>query len=159
MPRSGCYTAALPDGPIPQTAFLSRISRRQRVFLTRTAVLERMSGPLCEAVLEPSGPAVTLAELARSNMLLVPLDRHGGWYLQLSEERGSSAPGASALTAAELRLLPLLSTHLSMPEIAGELFLSRNTIKSQAISIYRKLGAASRSQAVTRSRELGLLEG
>ena len=55
--------------------------------------------------------------------------------------------------------LPLLSTHLSLPEIAGELFLSRNTIKTEANSIYRKLGAASRSQAVTRSRELGLLEG
>jgi LuxR family maltose regulon positive regulatory protein len=40
-----------------------------------------------------------------------------------------------------------------------ELFLSRNTIKSQAISIYHKLGASSRSQAVARSRELGLLEG
>ena len=53
----------------------------------------------------------------------------------------------------------MLSTHLSMPEIAGELFLSRNTIKSQAISIYRKLGATSRSQAVARSRELGMLEG
>ena len=78
---------------------------------------------------------------------------------RLSQDRGSGAAGASALTAAELRLLPLLSTHLSFPEIAGELFLSRNTIKSQAISIYRKLGAASRSQAVTRSRELGLLEG
>ena len=78
---------------------------------------------------------------------------------RLAKERGSSASGASALTAAELRLLPLLSTHLSMPEIAGELFLSRNTIKSQAISIYRKLGAVSRNQAVTRSRELGLLEG
>jgi LuxR family transcriptional regulator, maltose regulon positive regulatory protein len=39
------------------------------------------------------------------------------------------------------------------------LSLSPNTIKSQAISIYRKLAAASRSQAVTRSRELGLLEG
>ena len=78
---------------------------------------------------------------------------------RLSKERGSSAPGASALTAAELRLLPLLSTHLSFPEIAEELFLSRNTIKSQAISIYRKLGASSRSQAVARSRELGLLEG
>jgi LuxR family transcriptional regulator, maltose regulon positive regulatory protein len=63
---------------------------------------------------------------------------------------------ASALTGAELRLLPLLSTHLSFPEIAGELFLSRNTIKSQAYSIYRKLGASSRSQAVARSRELGL---
>ncbi len=78
---------------------------------------------------------------------------------RLAEERGSSAPGASALTAAELRLLPMLSTHLSFPQIAGELFLSRNTIKSQAVSIYRKLGAFSRSQAVARSRELGLLEG
>ena len=77
----------------------------------------------------------------------------------LATERGSTASGASALTAAELRLLPMLSTHLSMPEIAGELFLSRNTIKSQAISIYRKLGATSRSQAVARSRELGMLEG
>ena len=78
---------------------------------------------------------------------------------QLSRERGSSVPGASALTAAELRLLPLLSTHLSFPEIAAEMFLSPNTIKSQAISIYHKLGASSRSQAVIQSRELGLLEG
>jgi LuxR family transcriptional regulator, maltose regulon positive regulatory protein len=83
----------------------------------------------------------------------------GALRARLSEERGSSAPAASALTAAELRLLPLLSTHLSFPEIAEEMFLSRNTIKSQAVSIYRKLGAFSRSQAVTRSRELGLLEG
>ena len=78
---------------------------------------------------------------------------------QLSRERGSSVPGASALTAAELRLLPLLSTHLSFPEIAEQMFLSRYTIKSQALSIYHKLGASSRNQAVTRSRELGLLEG
>ena len=78
---------------------------------------------------------------------------------QLSRDRGSSVPGASALTAAELRLLPLLSTHLSFPQIAEEMFLSRHTIKSQALSIYRKLGAPSRSQAVARSRELGLLEG
>jgi len=39
------------------------------------------------------------------------------------------------------------------------LFLSRHTVKSQANTIYRKLGASSRSQAVTRSRELGLLDG
>ena len=78
---------------------------------------------------------------------------------RLSEERSSSAPGASALTAAELRLLPMLSTHLSFPQIAGELFLSRHTVKSEAMSLYRKLGASSRSQAVARSRELGLLEG
>jgi LuxR family maltose regulon positive regulatory protein len=78
---------------------------------------------------------------------------------QLSTQRGSAGPGASALTAAELRLLPLLSTHLSLPEIAQELFLSRNTIKTQANSIYRKLGASTRSQAVAQARELGLLEG
>jgi LuxR family transcriptional regulator, maltose regulon positive regulatory protein len=78
---------------------------------------------------------------------------------QLARERGSSVPGASALTAAELRLLPLLSTHLSFPEIAAQMFLSLSTIKSQAMSIYRKLGASSRSQAVARSRQLGLLEG
>ena len=78
---------------------------------------------------------------------------------QLASQHGSSVPGASALTAAELRLLPLLSTHLSFPEIAQEMVLSRHTIKSQVNAIYRKLGASSRSQAVTRSRDLGLLEG
>jgi LuxR family transcriptional regulator, maltose regulon positive regulatory protein len=78
---------------------------------------------------------------------------------QLASQRGSSLPGASALTAAELRLLPLLSTHLSFPEIAEEMFLSRHTIKSEAHSIYRKLGVSSRSQAVSRSLDLGLLAG
>src|SRR5215468_3993077 len=78
---------------------------------------------------------------------------------QLARQPSSNAPGASTLTAAELRLLPMLSTHLSFPEIAKEMFLSRNTIKSAAMSIYRKLGVSSRSQAVTRARDLGLLEG
>ena len=67
------------------------------------------------------------------------------------------AAGPTALTAAELRLLPLLSTHLPVPEIAAELFLSPHTIKSEMKSIYRKLGATTRTQAVSRSRELGLL--
>jgi LuxR family transcriptional regulator, maltose regulon positive regulatory protein len=78
---------------------------------------------------------------------------------RLSAGRRPASPGASSLTAAELRLLPLLATHLSFPEIAAELFLSPHTIKSQAVSAYRKLGVASRSRAVTRARELGLLEG
>ena len=63
-----------------ESEFLARISRRQRVFLTRTAVLERMCGPLCEAVLDVAGSAAALADLARSNLLLVPLDRRGEWY-------------------------------------------------------------------------------
>ena len=78
---------------------------------------------------------------------------------RLSKERGRSVPGASSLTAAELRILPLLTTHLSFVEIGAELFLSPHTIKAEARSLYRKLGVASRSQAVALSRELGLLEG
>jgi LuxR family maltose regulon positive regulatory protein len=65
--------------------------------------------------------------------------------------------GASSLTAAELRLLPLLSTHLTLKEISERLYLSRNTVKTQAASVYRKFGVASRSDAVTRMHELGLL--
>jgi LuxR family transcriptional regulator, maltose regulon positive regulatory protein len=53
----------------------------------------------------------------------------------------------------------MLATHLSFAEIAAGMFLSRYTIRAQAMSIYRKLGASSRNQAVSRSRELGLLEG
>jgi LuxR family maltose regulon positive regulatory protein len=62
----------------------------------------------------------------------------------------------SGLTAAELRLLPLLGTHLSFREIADELHVSRNTIKTQAISVYRKLGVSSRSDAIAEAIRLGL---
>jgi LuxR family maltose regulon positive regulatory protein len=69
----------------------------------------------------------------------------------------SAVPGVTTLTPAELRLLPLLSSHLSFPEIGERLFLSRHTIKSQAISIYRKLDVTSRTEAVARAQDLGLL--
>jgi LuxR family maltose regulon positive regulatory protein len=65
---------------------------------------------------------------------------------------------AFTLTAAELRLLPLLTTHLSFREIAERLFVSRNTVKTQAISVYRKLDASSRSEAIERAVELGLVD-
>jgi len=67
-------------------------------------------------------------------------------------------PRQSGLTAAELRLLPLLTTHLSFREIAEQLYVSRNTVKTQAISVYRKLNVSSRSEAIARARELGLVE-
>ena len=65
--------------------------------------------------------------------------------------------GVSSLTTAELRLLPLLPTHLSLAEIGERLFVSRNTVKTQAISIYRKLGVSTRSETIDRMHELGLL--
>ena len=98
---------------------------------------------------------VALADLAGARTLMTEIDEllkrrpdlgtltleAEALRVRLSAQRGHSVPGASALTAAELRLLPQLSTHLSFPEIAAELFLSPHTVKSAMKSIYRKLGA------------------
>ena len=59
---------------------LSRLPRDELLFLTRTAVLEPMSGELCDAVLEGTGSATLLRSLADSNLFVVPLDRTGEWY-------------------------------------------------------------------------------
>jgi LuxR family transcriptional regulator, maltose regulon positive regulatory protein len=64
---------------------------------------------------------------------------------------------ASTLSPAELRLLPLLATHRSFREIGACLHVSRNTVKTQAISIYRKLGVSGRGEAIDRAVELGLV--
>ena len=77
---------------------------------------------------------------------------------RLSTVADESSGWVSTLTAAELRLLPLLTTHLSFREIAERLFVSRNTVKTQAISVYRKLDASSRSEAIERATALGLVD-
>ncbi len=77
---------------------------------------------------------------------------------RLLAHAAATLAGSSSLTAAELRLLPLLPTYLSFQEIADRLFVSRNTVKTQAMSIYGKLQASSRGEAVERAVELGLLE-
>jgi LuxR family maltose regulon positive regulatory protein len=52
----------------------------------------------------------------------------------------------------------LLPTHLTFPEIGERLHISRHTVKTQAISIYQKLAVSSRSAAIARMRELGLID-
>ena len=71
--------------------------------------------------------------------------------------RAMAAGGTRPLTAAELRLLPYLATHFSLQRIAEELVVSRETVKSQATSVYRKLGVKSRGEAVAEARRVGLL--
>jgi LuxR family transcriptional regulator, maltose regulon positive regulatory protein len=77
---------------------------------------------------------------------------------ELDDAREQDGVHHAGLTRAELRLLPLLATHLTFREIAEQLFVSRNTIKTQAISVYRKLGVSSRSEAVAEAQRLGLGE-
>jgi LuxR family maltose regulon positive regulatory protein len=70
---------------------------------------------------------------------------------------GETTASAARLTTAELRLLPLLSTHLTFREMGERLHVSPHTVKSQALSLYRKLGVSSRSQAIQRMQQTGLL--
>jgi LuxR family transcriptional regulator, maltose regulon positive regulatory protein len=140
----------------------------------------RMRGSLSRAI--PWFAVRTLVELARAHLNLADVDgartlireaddviqhRPGLGVLtqqarelrtQLTNVTSVGVGWASTLTAAELRLLPLLTTHLSFREIAERLFVSRNTVKSQAISVYRKLNASSRSEAIEHAVELGLVD-
>jgi LuxR family transcriptional regulator, maltose regulon positive regulatory protein len=81
--------------------------------------------------------------------LAADLARHGG---------RRRVPSAMTLTAAEMRVLDLLPTHLSLGEIADELHISRNTVKSQVAAAYRKLRAATRTEAVREARNLSLID-
>ena len=65
--------------------------------------------------------------------------------------------GIAALTTAELRVLPLLPTYLSLTDISERLYVSYNTVKSHTISIYRKLGVSSRAETINIMLELGLV--
>ena len=66
-------------------------------------------------------------------------------------------PLQEPLTGGELRVLRYLPTNLPAPEIAAELFVSLNTIRTHLRNIYAKLGVHGRTDAVKRARELGLL--
>ena len=101
-----------------QSELLAQLSADELRFLTRTSVLDRLSGPLCDAVLEESGSASTLESLARSNLFLVPLDPSGEWYRyhHLFQELLRSA-----LSRAEPDLVPgLLARAADWCEAYGE---------------------------------------
>jgi LuxR family maltose regulon positive regulatory protein len=66
-------------------------------------------------------------------------------------------PLREALSDAEVRVLRYLPTNLRGPEIAAELFVSQNTVRTHLRNVYGKLGVHSRAEAVERARELGLL--
>ena len=160
--------AALHHGDIP-------VARQKLVNAQRTRPLQTYAIPhvAVQARIELTRAHLMLADVAGARTIMREIDEvlqqrpqlgtlvgeAQDLRTRLASEHGPSTSGASSLTTAELRVLPLLATHLSYPEIAAELFVSPNTIKSQAYSLFRKLGASSRSQAVAQARELTLLEG
>jgi LuxR family transcriptional regulator, maltose regulon positive regulatory protein len=90
---------------------------------------------------------------------------HAGFLSEILDVLAGSSPAAlkdaaplrEELSEAELRIVRFLPTNLKAPEIATELFVSPNTVRTHLRHIYAKLDAHSRSEAVDRARELGLL--
>jgi len=79
----------------------------------------------------------------------------------LAGRRLAQAPGPrpplEPLSDSEIRVLRYLPTNLSGPEIAGELYVSPNTVRTHITHLYGKLGTHTRAEAVARARALGLL--
>ncbi len=71
--------------------------------------------------------------------------------------RGDHEPQVDELSEAELRVVRFLPTNLKAPEIASELFVSTNTVRTHLRHIYAKLGAHGRAEAVARARQLQIL--
>jgi LuxR family transcriptional regulator, maltose regulon positive regulatory protein len=70
---------------------------------------------------------------------------------------GAARPPLEPLSDSEIRVLRYLPTNLSAPEIAKELYVSTNTVKTHMHHLYAKLGIHRRGEAVERARALGLL--
>ena len=113
--------------------------------------------------------ALRLSDVARARTLLAEssrLVRHlpdagvlRAWIEEAYERADAFGAVARApLTPAEARVLQCLPTHLSLRQIAQRIRVSQNTVKTQAHAIYRKLDATSRSEAVRRAEQLGLLD-
>ena len=120
---------------------------------------------------EPAGLSRLLVEHGnRVRPLLHRHARHGTAHpaivsavLETIEQRGSDGSRtvavllAEPLSEREQAILRYLPTMMSNHEIAGELFVSVNTVKTHLKAIYRKLDASGRREAVQRGRELGLM--
>jgi ATP/maltotriose-dependent transcriptional regulator MalT len=139
----------------PAGVYLSALALRAapgeelRVHLRAAGWSERRGRPEDGVVHAINRPDRVAATAARTSRLSARLTRAGG---------RPRIRTATTLSAAELRVLELLPTHLSLREIGDQLYISRNTVKSQVAAIYQRLGCSTRTEVVRRGRDLGLLE-
>jgi LuxR family maltose regulon positive regulatory protein len=112
---------------------------------------------------DAAGARTLLAEASRALHRIPDAPVLGSWIDDAWQRADTFAVGAvcgpTTLTTAELRVLRFLPSHLSFREVAERLHVSANTVKTQAHAVYRKLDASSRSEAVARARDVGLVDG
>jgi LuxR family maltose regulon positive regulatory protein len=131
---------------LPEAAVPPWLAVEARVWLARTA-LRLTDGETARALLAAAARIDADAPVLRA------------WLDDAWGRSDAFAAGRSPLTNAELRLIRLLPSHLTFGEIGARLHISRNTVKSQALSAYRKLDVSCRSDAVSRARAAGLIDG
>jgi len=122
--------------------------------------MEILAGVLLgEVCMETSEPALSQVWVNRARQAISRYPDSGMLKNRLDrlEAAVASARILQPLSPAERKVLQLLPTHLTEDGIAQELFLSRNTVKTHARSIYRKLDVRSRAEAVEKAKRLGLL--
>ncbi len=175
--RSGLVEAPLMAMPLAVSAFV-----RARSGLVEKAAADLRLGTQLLAALDEFSPwyevetrvvlaraALRLGDATAAGSLLDEASRLaklvpdavvlGVWIEEAAAAIESvSAAGVTGLSPAELRVLQFLPTHLSFPEIAARLYVSPNTVKTQAQALYRKLGVGSRREAVEHAQGAGLLD-
>ena len=157
--------AAANRGEMRQARQLAQRAARLRPLLTHALPVVSLQ-TLIElartylALVDPSGALAVLEQAQgiirrRPNLGALPIAVER-LQARVDQITVAAAVGASSLTTAELRLLPLLPTHLSLPQIAERLYVSPHTVKAQVKSIYRKLGVSSRGAAVDMMADLSV---
>ena len=188
---------------------LDRAPESLRQFLQQTAILTRLTAPLCDHLADREDSQETLERLEAANLFLVPLDNRREWYryhglfaevLRLSlgeqeqvrlhreaagwfeahgfgdlaahhmraiaglsasdavERRLQDQPLIEPLSRRELEVLDLIAAGFSNAEISRQLFIAVGTVKRHINNSYGKLGVRSRTQAIAKAREIGLIE-
>ena len=114
-------------------------------------------GDLASAGVHAKAAEAQLDTLGDAGILEPRLHVVRGALEQRAVDSPAPRPSSDALTTRELQILQLMPSRKSLREIADELFVSRNTAKTHASRIYKKLGVSSREAAVTRAIELQLI--
>jgi LuxR family transcriptional regulator, maltose regulon positive regulatory protein len=132
--------------------FLPWYLAQAQIWLARAAI--RLS--------DASAARALLSRAAREQSHVQDAPVLAQWLHEAWERADAFAAGATGdgppLTNAELRVLRFLPSHLTFREIGARLHVSTNTVKTQALAVYRKLDASSRSEAVARGRSVGLID-
>lgn len=137
-------------------SLLARLNEFNRWYEAEARIVLARASLLLDDV---AGCRTLLADAGRNLRPVTDASVLREWLERAWTEADAAGPagGRWPLTPAELRLLHLLPTHLSYREIADELFVSVNTVKTQARSIYSKLGVSSRTEAVACARTANLI--